>query len=263
MFNPIKWLLELKAFKAYSKSLNTYLKNPLVFIPFALENLLPIIITSTVILIVMGAPGIDYYYNPNVFLIADPLAGPKLFFSLMVSAVIGAFIISYFDAAGLSLALMSIKQGKVKFNDAWTAAKGLFFKQVIVFLLLALTGIGLIFPLLFFITFGISPVIYVFYSFFASVFYLLCILYPRIISVVEPNESGFQAFFKGIKFSFTKIPHVMGILLVVFIVFSALSLISLLSPQVYYLVFLVFLFPWINIMLMQSYLIHSKGVVKK
>lgn len=253
----LKDLSKTGAIRAYIDSVNGFLRNPKVIIPFLIELMLPQLMSALFIYAFIGQGAFNFFYSQSYYISTDQTLIPRVFFVTITSLIASIFIIGYFDIAGILMCDSALDKKRLGFFRAMRESKKLYMKHITVLLVLMLAGIILVFPLLGFLTINLGYAYYFAYAITSMVIFFVLTLYTRVVSVLirgSSTEALFDSF--GLIFRYPK--KVLSNLLIIVIIYSACSWIFALNQLTYQILSAFVLFPWFNMFLVASFRVKHK-----
>jgi len=232
----------------YNKSLGDFLKKPVLFLPFMLSSLVPLVLLSLNIGLIAGEEGINYVYGNRAVLILSQEGQIKVFSALALTGVISAVVISYFDIMGISLCA-GLSKG---LSDSFAKAKSKWSNMLVTNLSLMFLAIVFIFPALLILEFSLGGSLYLMYILFAIIVFGYISMYSRVVTVIE-SLYGFDAIKRGLIFGFRNFFHSIGVYLIIVLTLLAYSWLFIINTGLHLLVNMSLIIPWINLFTTLSY----------
>lgn len=232
----------------YNKSLGDFFAKPVIFLPFMLSSLVPLVLLSLNIGLIAGEEGISYVYGNRAVLILSQDGQVRVFSALALTSVISAFVISFFDVMGISLCA-GLSKG---LGDSFVKARGKWSSMLITNLSLMFLAIVFIFPALLILEFSLGGSFYLLYVLFAVAFFGYISMYSRVVTVVD-GLYGFDAIKRGLRAGFGNFFHSIGVYLIIVLTLLAYSWLFIISSGLHLLVNMSLIIPWINLFITLSY----------
>lgn len=236
---------------SYNESINSFARKPSVIIPFIISSLFPIIIIASLISVIAGPEGFNYYYNNN-FVITSQETQINIFIALAIAGVFSAVISGFFDASGVGMCLLLAQGKNPSLNDAWSLGKKNWVNMILTFLVLTLVAITLTYPALMILSFDVNLINYLWYAIPALVFYGTILVYPRIITVSD-NKGGFDSVIEGIKLMYSNLKFNVLNFMIIGVIIASFSLIYVFSPSIHFLLNTCIATPWVNLFIAHAY----------